>query len=192
MDCKDYQDLLIQLPFNELNEEETAFLMNHLNSCEKCSAELKRNKQLVEFTRKLSLNVPENHEKHENIISILNETKSQSSLQYRKPANYRIIRIVINTAAVFLIGLFLFQQMEMKWNLENLNAKIENQNQTNFQNDLPISIKQFAQLDDNQIDRLLSEYEKLLKENKAIIEYLKLNHPEVYKKLKEMKNLHEL
>lgn len=192
MECKDLQELLIQLPFNELNEEETALLKDHLNSCEKCSVELKRNKQLVEFTRKMSVIVPEDNKKQENINSILNEIKSPKKIQSRKPFNYRIIRIVINTAAVFLIGLFLFQQMEMKRNLENLNARIENQNQTNFQTDLPISIKQFTQLDDNQIKRLLSEYDKLLKENKAIIEYLRLHHPEVYQKLKEVKNLHEL
>jgi hypothetical protein len=192
MDCKDYQDLLIQLPYNELDQQKTTLLKKHLESCERCAAEHESNQQLYEFTKKLSASVPVDEDRQTSIDTILDEIGHSKEIRDRKIISYRALKVVMNTAAVFLIGLFLFQQVEMKRNLENLNARIENQPQNNFQNNLPVSIKQFTQLDDNQIERLLSEYDKLLKENKAIIEYLKLNYPEVYKKLNELKNLHEL
>ena len=192
MECNEYLDLLIQYPFNELEEVEAALLNDHLKSCEKCLAELKKYEQLFEFTGKISAMVPEDKEKQENINSILNKIKSPGKLQSRQPINYRIIRIVINTAAIFLIGLFLFQQMEIKRNLQNLNTRIENQYQNNLQNDIPVSIKEITRLDDRQIERLLLDYNRILKENKAILEYLKRNYPDIYMKLKEMKNIHEL
>lgn len=204
MECKDYQDLLIQLPYNELGEEETILLKDHLKSCEKCSAELKRNEQLFELTRKLGLHIPEDHEKQETINSILNKIKHPEKPQTRQNINYRIIRVIINTAAIFLIGLFLFQQMEMKRNLENLNAKIQSHKFSYSTNDetteLEIisfienpALQKHFNIPEEQVLEIIKNYQQIKKENSAILEYLQSNYPEVYnelqRKLKESQNL---
>lgn len=188
MDCKDYQDLLIQLPYNELSKEETTLLRNHLDSCEKCLAELKRNEKLFEFTRQMSLIVPEDYEKQENINSILHKIKSPKKLQSPRRDNYRIIRIVINVAAVFLVGLFLIQQIEIKRNLASIQSKIEVQDQVNqSQEGLPYN-REFTSLSENQLELLVNEYDKLIKENSAILTYLKMNYPEIYQEIQQRKS----
>lgn len=203
MECKDYQDLLIQLPYNELDEEETILLKDHLKSCEKCSAELKRNVQLFELTRKLGAHIPEDHEKQETINSILNKVKSPEKLQTRQHINYRIIRVLINTAAVFLIGLFLFQQMEMKRNLESLNDKVQSHKYSYPNNDESIeleitsflentALQKHLNIPEEQVLEIIKNYQQIKKENSAILEYLQSNYPEVFnelqRKLKESQN----
>lgn len=204
MECKDYQDLLIQLPYNELNEEETTLLKNHLKNCKKCSAELKRNEQLFELTRKLGIHIPEDHEKQETINSILNKIKPPEKLQTRQNINYRIIRVVINTAAIFLIGLFLFQQMEMKRNLESLNAKVQSRDNNSLNNTTKAELEITSLLTDpafqkhfniseDQILEVIENYQEIKEENLAILKYLQINYPDVYKELQnKLKNSQHL
>ncbi len=201
MDCKYYQELLIQLPYDELNEEETELVENHLKSCGKCRTELEKNRQLFKFSQKLGTSLPQDENKQKTLDAILKKIESPHKKQDQQFTSYRILRIVINAAAVFLIGLFLVQQMEMKRNLDNLSVKVETQinspseiksNEIEFTSflDDPGLLKQFN-ISEKEITELINEYQSIQEEHSVIFKYLQSNYPEVYdelqKKLKESK-----
>ena len=194
MKCKDYKNLLIQLPYNELSEEEAALLKDHLQHCEKCSSVLIKNKKLFELTERLSIPVPEDNEKQAALNSILYKIKQPKKLPSYQYINYRIIRIVINAAAVFLIGLFLFQQMEMKRNLESLNTKVQSHSYSLLKDHESIvmeitsnlkkpAFQKHLNISENQILELIENNKHLEEENDAILKYLQSNYPEVYDEL---------
>jgi hypothetical protein len=194
MDCKDFQELLIQFPYNELNKEETILLRNHLENCKNCSAELKRNEELSDITIKLRSYVPQDHEKKENIHSILSEVKSSKKPHSRNSENFRLFRIIVNTAAVFLIGLFIFQQIEINRSLEQLNRKVESQNKNESGDDLYKGIKvgnwisnssalKNYELSEDEVSELVRNYRLMQREQSIILQYLKENYPDVYNEL---------
>lgn len=199
MDCKYYQELLIQLPFGELNQEETELVESHLKTCEKCSSELEKNRQLFMFSQKLSAHLPEDTNKPGAIDAILKKIEPQQKRQDQPYSSYRIFQIVINAAAVFLIGLFLVQQMEMKQKLDTLNMKVETQihspsesksNESELVSLLTESelLKQFK-ISEKEVSELINAYQSIQEEHAVIFKYLQSNYPEVYnelqKKLKE-------
>ncbi len=201
MDCKYYQDLLIQLPYNELNQEETHLIENHLNSCEKCRAELEKNRLLYKFSQKLGNSFPQDENKQKNLDAILKKIESPHIKQDQQLKSYRLLRIVINAAAVFLIGLFLLQQMELRRNLDMLSSKVETQINSPSEiqlNDFELSsflddpglLKQFN-ISEKEVTELINEYQSIQEEHSVIFKYLQNNYPEVYdelqNKLKESK-----
>jgi hypothetical protein len=189
MDCKYYQDLLIQLPYNELSKEETTLLKNHLEVCDECREELEMNQNLSRFSKKLSTSVPVDETKEASINSILSEIYSSRKIRMLRINNYSMFRTITNAAAVFLIGLFLIQQIEIKRNLASLQSKIEVQDQgTKSQNRIPNN-REFTSLSDNQLELLVNEYDKLIKENSAILTYLKMNYPEIYQEIQQRKSI---
>ena len=203
MECKDFQELLIQFPYDELNEDEAKLLKDHLKSCEQCLAELKSNQQLFKFTSGLKLQTPGDSEKQKSIQAILNKLKIPQKTRSRQHVDYRIIRIALNTAAVFLIGLFVFQQIEIKRNLESLNTKVQTQENSLVKKNAPAeheitsylkdpAIQRQFNISENEFLELIENYQLMKEENLTILRYLQSNHPEVYyelqRKLKENKN----
>jgi hypothetical protein len=194
MECKDYQDLLIQLPFEELSPEEKALLENHLKSCDKCTAKLESNQQLFGLIKKLKTSIPEDNKKETNINSILKKINIPQKIWHQSNMRYRTLRIITNAAAVFLIGLFLFQQMEIKRNLKDLNERVVLQNfYDNNTNDIEITSflndpKLMEKLDvsENEVLELIDGYRSIQEERSAILNYLQINHPEVYKELQKI------
>ena len=191
MKCKDYQKLLVQLPYEELSQKEKVLLENHLKSCEKCNAELERNQQLFELTRKLRVSIPEDKDKENTIQSIFEEINMPQKIHHRQSVSYRTLRIIINTAAVFLIGLFLIQQIKIKRNLVSLQSKIETLDQVNHYQDHIPNNRECINLSENQLELLVNEYDRLLKENSTILIYLKENYPEIYQEIQEQRNVEE-
>jgi len=199
MNCKYFQNLLIQLSYHELNEEKIGLLENHLKICENCRAELKENEQLKVFSKILSKSVPNDKNQQESIRHILKEVDNSLSrpvaignIEETNVKNnfiYRTFRIAINVAAVFLMGLFVFQQIEIKRDLENMHTKIDAQGIMNIQKKLPINMNEFISLSDDQVEVLIQEYDELLKENSAILTYLKINYPEIYREIQQRKSI---
>ncbi len=199
MNCKYFRYLLMQLPYNELNKEETGLLESHLKECESCRAELKDNELINTFSNLLSESIPSDKNQQQSIQNILEKINSPHSRKdvpdklegsVSKPdLIYHAFRMAINIAAVFLIGLFLLQQIEIKRKLENLQSKITEADKTVQQKKLPASIQDFNSLSDSQIELLIREYDELLKENSAIISYLKINYPEIYREILQKKNI---
>ena len=198
MDCKAYQDLLIQLPYGELSKLEHDQLMSHVQECSSCTALLEENQFLYQFTEILSTKNPINSGKNESIANILSEINSLENhirisqiRPFRKVSGLRFIRVLVNTAAVFLVGLFLIQQIEIKRNLRSLQSKIEMQNQVEQIQESPTYNKEFTGLSDHQLGLLVKEYDKLVKENSAIHSYLRKNYPEIYQEIHQRKNIDE-
>lgn len=198
MDCKAYQNLLIQLPYSELSKSEHNQVMDHVKECNECATVLEKNQLLYQFTEKLRTKDPINPGKDESIDEILsainsleNQGRTTQFRPFRKVSGLRIIRVLVNTAAVFLVGLFLIQQLEIKRNLQSLQSKIEVQNQIDQRHDPVLYEKEFASLSDNQLELLVKEYDKLIKENSAILSYLEKNYPEIYQEIQERKSIAE-
>lgn len=192
MDCKEFQNLLIQLPYNELSQEESNVIDEHLKVCETCREILKENQLLYRINHKLKTSVPTNAYKKASIKDIIQKINSSENSKQKVYYSGRIgdlvrsrfFRIAINTAAVFLIALFCYQQIGIKRNLLTLNTKIESQTRKT-QQQLPISIKEFTSLTNSQLEQFLSEYDKILQENQAMLRYLRVNHPEIYRKVQQ-------
>ncbi len=199
MNCKYFQDLLIQLPYHELNREEISLLENHLKGCETCRAELKDNEQLMEFSKILRESIPSDKNQQESIQHILKEINNSfykpnfirniGEITLKPNFLFRAFQIAINVAALFLIGLFLIQQLEIKKELENLQSKIAIQGIMFRQKRLPVDIKEFTNLSDDQIEHLIKEYDELLKENSTILSFLRINYPEIYREIQQNKSI---
>lgn len=199
MRCKDYQKLLVQLPYEELSQEEKVLLEDHLKSCEKCTAELLSFQQLFKFTRKLSTSIPKDKNKINTIESILKEISNPPRISHQQIIGYRPLQIIINSAAIFLIGLFLFQQVQIKRNLKDLNVRIEIQNHSTSYNkslnDIEIAsylgeskLLEQLEISEDEILDLINDYKSLQEEKSAILNYLQNNYPEVYKELQKKLN----
>lgn len=198
MDCKAYQDLLIRLPYGELSNLESNEVIDHVKECSECATVLEENQNLYHFTEKLSTKNPINIDQKKSIEKIVseinsleNQTRTNQFRPLKKISGLRLVRILVNTAAVFLVGLFFIQQIEIKRNLVNLQAKIEVQNQESHREDPILYGKEFTSLSDNQLEILVKEYDKLIKENSAILTYIQKNYPEIYQEIQERKNISE-
>lgn len=196
MRCIDYQKLLVHLPYEELSQEEKVLLENHLKGCEKCTIELLRYEQLFKFSKKLSTSIPKDNNKENTIKSILKKTSNPPRISHQQKISYRPLQIIINSAAIFLIGLFLFQQVQIKRNLKDLNVRIEIQNHSTSYNkslnDIEIAsflgeskLLEQLEISENEIVDLINDYKSLQEEKSAILNYLQNNHPEVYKELQK-------
>ncbi len=194
MECKDYQDLLIQFLYEEISPEERVLLESHLKNCEKCTVELERNKQLFKLTRKLRTTIPKDEKKENTINSIFKEINAFQKIRHPQIISYRTLRIIINAAAVFLIGLFLIQQMQIKRNLKDLKVRIELQDYPDTKdiraNEIDIvsfldnpKLLEKLEITEEEVLELIDSYRSIQEEKSTILNYLRINHPEVYKEL---------
>jgi hypothetical protein len=196
MDCDTIRELLLQMPYNELGQEEKDRVRDHLKTCAACRNELRDHERVKEFSKTLHLSAPADDRRAESIHKILEaiNREPQREDKTRKiqmiPARnnlYRIFRIVTNLAAVFLIGLFFYQQIEIKKNLENLQSIIDLQDKYSSEKKNPFTTIEFTSLPDDQIKLLIREYEKVLRENNNILTYLRINHPAIYREILQNK-----
>jgi hypothetical protein len=193
MNCKYFEDLLIQCIYNELDIKEIPVLEDHLKICEKCRAKLKDIEQTKVFSKMLSKSIPYDKNQEESIRCILEEITSSRSLPgvvknkeviaQRNKLIYNAFRIVTNLAATFFIGLFLFQQFAIKKDLEDLRSKMNSESRSIQVKDLHLNRTKIINLSEDQIEVLIEEYDELLKENGTILFYLRTNYPEIYREI---------
>ena len=186
MNCKDYEELLMRLPFNELSEEEAERLRKHLEVCEHCNAELRKNEAVYRLTQSLKASAPEDEKKAESIRNIINTLVPRPREPFRRLMPNRTVRWIINAAAIFLVGLFLVQQVEMKQRLRSLDAKITSSAVADPPPAREYAFPELTSLPEDRLILLIEEYEQVVSENQAILDYLLENHPEIYEKIKEL------
>ena len=158
MNCRDIEELLMQYAFDELSEEELDSIESHLEQCEHCTAELKKNQAVYRFTKKLRESAPYDKNRAGSISTIIKELDpAKQEPVYRLMPN-RIVRWSTSAAAIFLVGLFLVQQVEMKQSLKNLEAKMHQRVNTASPLTTDYIIPEITSLSEDKIILLIKEY----------------------------------
>ena len=116
MNCMDVREMLSLYMDNELNEEETIIVANHLKNCEACQSEYNELKQLhdmlqnleeisipKEFDERLKSAICSEIEKQKIDNTIEENENGRQKLNLKKRINYRRIYSI---AAIFVIGIF--------------------------------------------------------------------------------------
>jgi hypothetical protein len=214
MQCRDYKKLLIHYKMGELDNKKENLLAKHLKECETCREFQKEIKLLASVTEKLKKIEPYNEQKAESISLIMNRIS-----RMKKPRLYKsnsrlknevsgipitVFRYVLNSAAIFLLGLFIYQQIEIRKDIDQLKLKFKS-SKTYSQGNCNLSstmdykslIEAYFNLEDKnfsneQLLELLEQHTALLKENTAILEYLMENYPGVYEEFKVAVNDNEM
>lgn len=182
MKCQEAERLIYLYRKGELNETEQDNLKEHLQACMHCNTLNNSLVDIEKFTTQLR-NSTETNEDEITTNQIVSHVFENQFIDSEKIGSYSVSlwRKVMTIAAVLLIGIFIFQQYEIKRNVNDLNKRISQQNYSkstdmNQVNSIQeISLTEFS----FSIDGLNQE------EVRDLLQLLKTEHPKLYRKMKK-------
>jgi hypothetical protein len=160
---------LLYLKEDELTAEELQMVKEHIHENKESYDIWSQQNSLDAFVNDYK-NIPIDYDKEELVTNIVNRLPQQKAKKLEFQSR-DLAKWLINAAAVFLIGFFLYQQVEMKKSLNELNSRIESQAASNGKGTSADAALYF------KINN------KSIEEKEEVLEYLKENYPEIYKEI---------
>lgn len=206
MNCESFEKWIYLYKNGELTFAEKTRLNAHLSTCKTCSAKFGKIPELQSFLKKLKDVQPGNDKAQEIKNNILQKISVSHDPNYSiEPIlrrrisliSHPVFRFITTAAAIFLLALFIRQQIEIKKELQILRSKLEQNDKTNKLNSGEVGNADFMLLLKNyslfrnkdfsreEIMRFTKKNQQLIEDNEFILDYLQKNYPDIFNEIME-------
>ena len=204
MNCEAFEKWIYLYYEGELSPNEKEQLSAHLSVCKSCSEKLAKNLELKDLVIELRKTKPENSRAEEARNNILQRISLMPVQNYNNRGWKRnlipgvahpVFRMLSTAAAIFLLALFVRQQLEIKRELETLRVKMEQKNRPDnlttsmsFNDSSLLLLKDHAQLrisdiNEEELGTFIEKNKRLIEENTFVLNYLRKNYPNIFKEI---------